>query len=288
MKKGHRMTEEHKRKIVETRRKNNSYHSWCKGKHQSEETKKKMCLAKRNMSKETKRKISLKLGGRILSEEIRRKISESTKKRWQNPENKKRLSESLKGRIGGMKGKHQSEESNRKNSLAHIGRILSKETRKKLSIKNKGKKLSEKHKQKISLAKIGIKRLPFTELTKRKMKINRSKQIFPIKDTSIEVKIQNFLKQLRIDFFTHQYIQEIEHGYQCDILIPSMNLVIECDGDYWHKYPIGKEIDHIRTKELIEQGFKVLRLWEYEINKMSINDIEERIRRMNIQDGIQS
>jgi hypothetical protein len=42
---------------------------------------------------------------------------------------------------------------------------------------------------------------------------------------------------MELTFFTHQYIKEIEHGYQCDILIPLMRLVIECYGDYWHKYP---------------------------------------------------
>jgi len=105
----------------------------------------------------------------------------------------------------------------------------------------------------------------------------RAKQIFPLKDSSIEVKIQSFLKQLNIEFFTPQYIH-IEHSYQCDILIPSLNLVIECDCDYWHKYPIGTEIDYIRTSELLQKGFKVLRLWEFEINKMSINDF---VRRLN-------
>lgn len=110
-----------------------------------------------------------------------------------------------------------------------------------------------------------------------KVKKARAKQILPTKDTSIEVKIQNFLKQLGIEFFTHQYIK-IEHGYQCDILIPSMNLVIECDGDYWHKYPIGRDIDNVRTKELIEKGFKVLRLWEFEINEMSIKQFEGRLK----------
>jgi len=109
------------------------------------------------------------------------------------------------------------------------------------------------------------------------LKEKRSKQIIPVKDTSIEVKIQNFLKQLGIEFFTHQYMKEIEHSYQCDVLIPSMNLVIECDGNYWHKYPIGNDIDHIRTKELIKKGFKVLRLWEFEINKMSIEEFEKRL-----------
>lgn len=111
------------------------------------------------------------------------------------------------------------------------------------------------------------------------MKRNRSKQVIPMQDTKIEVKIQNFLKELKIEFFTHHYIKEIEHSYQCDILIPSMNLVIECDGNYWHKYPIGTEIDHIRTKELLEKGFKVLRLWEIEIKEMNINSFKERLKK---------
>ena len=99
----------------------------------------------------------------------------------------------------------------------------------------------------------------------------------PVENSSIEVKIQNFLKQLGIEYFTHQYMK-IEHGYKCDILIPCMNLVIECDGNYWHKYPIGLERDHIRTKELIEKGFKVLRLWEHKINKMELNEFRNKIK----------
>jgi very-short-patch-repair endonuclease len=115
-------------------------------------------------------------------------------------------------------------------------------------------------------------------LGNRHTKESRKNFILPKKDTLIEVKIQNFLKQLGIEFFTHQYIKEIEHGYQCDILIPLMKMVIECDGNYWHNYPIGREIDHIRTKELFENGFKVLRLWEYEIKEMNLEMFKERIQ----------
>ena len=102
-------------------------------------------------------------------------------------------------------------------------------------------------------------------------------QITPMKDTSIEIKIQNYLKELNIEFFTHHYVS-IEHAYQCDILVPALNLVIECDGDYWHKYPIGTDIDHIRTKELIQKGFKVLRLWEHEIKEMTVQNFKERVK----------
>lgn len=125
-----------------------------------------------------------------------------------------------------------------------------------------GKKIAMEIKSKQSLASRGKKK---SESHIAKIKENRKYQVLPKKDSSIEVKIQNFLKELGIEFFTHQYMKEIEHGYQCDILIPSMNLVVECDGDYWHKYPIGNDVDHIRTKELVEKGFKVLRLWECEI-----------------------
>ena len=110
----------------------------------------------------------------------------------------------------------------------------------------------------------------------KKKAIREGKLIMPKKDTSIEIRIQGFLKELGIEFFTHQYMK-IEHGYQCDILIPSMKLVIECDGNYWHKYPIGMEIDHLRTSELIEKGFKVLRLWESEIKVLDKKKMQKII-----------
>jgi very-short-patch-repair endonuclease len=191
---------------------------------------------------------------------------------------KKHLSESHKGYI-------MPENQREKIGKCNLGRIgwskgLTKETDdriRKICEKNKGRTISILTRQKISL---GVKNnLPKTyfKIGEKRVREIRTKTVFPNKDTSIEVKIQNFLKELGIEYFTHQYIKEIEHGYQCDILIPSMNLVIECDGDYWHKYPIGNDIDHIRTSELIEKGFKVLRLWEFEIKKMDLNDFKERL-----------
>ena len=119
-------------------------------------------------------------------------------------------------------------------------------------------------------------------------KDRRAKIICPIKDTYIEVKIQNFLRLLHIEFMTHYYILEITHSYQCDILIPSMNLIIETDGCYWHGCKICnkkfnnhqlKQIkkDKIRTKELRQKGFKVIRIWEHDIKKMKLNDFKERM-----------
>ncbi len=239
--------------------------------------------------------------GKKTTDESKRKKSETMKRLYKEGKIKKN---DFSGKKNPMYGKHHTLKSRKKISLGHLGFKQSKESKKKMIEKRKGRKpslgkhwkLSEETKRKMSKSLQGNKRnlgKKFTEEHKKKIgegnkgkklskeareKISkaRQKQVLPKKDTSIEVKIQNFLKQLNIEFFTHQYMK-IEHGYQCDILIPSKNLVIECDGDYWHKYPIGLEKDHIRTKELIDKGFKVLRLWEHEINIMELNDFKEKL-----------
>jgi len=170
---------------------------------------------------------------------------------------KEKISKKLAGMNHPFYNKHLSPETKLKLRNSHLG--------KNLGNLNPSKRVEVRIK--ISKNRSGI---YHTKATKEKIRIKRLLQITPKKDTKIEVKIQNYLKELKIDFFTHQYMKDIEHSYQCDILIPSMSLIIECDGDYWHKYPIGRGIDHIRTKELLEKGFRVLRLWENEIKEMNI------------------
>jgi G:T-mismatch repair DNA endonuclease (very short patch repair protein) len=190
-------------------------------------------------------------------------------------------------------GKLHSIETKEKIRLNNIGSKHSDETRKKMSISHTGKHYHTlESKEKIRKANIGkilsketrekLRNRICSEDTKLKIKLARAKQITPIKDTSIEVKIQNYLKQLNIEFFTHQYIKEIDNGYQCDISIPvqkgiNQKTIIECDGDYWHNYPNGREIDNIRTKELIEKGFKVIRLWEREIKLLNLENFKEKL-----------
>lgn len=159
-------------------------------------------------------------------------------------------------------GKNRDKDTIERMRLANIGRMPWNKGKTiyddhRISNWSKGKHLSEDH--------------------KKKLIEHRKKIILPIKDTSIEIKIQNFLEKLQMEYFKHKYMN-IEHGYQCDIFIPSLNLVIECDGDYWHKYPIGRDIDKIRTKELINNGFKVLRLWERDIKLMDIDKFREKIQ----------
>lgn len=176
---------------------------------------------------------------------------------------------------------------------------------KKISAKLKGKSYEELY-GKEKAAEIRAKRRAFIEKQYKSgtknlgfpkdgsMKEARKKQIFPLKDTKIEVKIQNFVKQLGLEFFTHQYI-DIKYGYQSDILIPvqpgiTQKTVLEVDGVYWHgntdiydykKMPLHiKEqipLDFERTAQLEEAGFKVLRLWEHEIKNMTLAEFKDRL-----------
>lgn len=115
------------------------------------------------------------------------------------------------------------------------------------------------------------------------VKESRKTQIFPKKDSTIEIKVQNFLKELGVEFLTHQYMN-IQHGYQCDILIPAQKgipkkTIIECFGLYWHKpYPLAREIDTKRCDELKQAGWRVLVFWENEIKLMTLNDLRREIK----------
>lgn len=241
---------------------------WNKGKKHTQKTKRKMSKNHANVTGRNN-----PMYNKHHTKETKRKMSKNHTKSWL--------------------GRKHLEKTTKKMSRTHKGKKHTKDTKRKISKANKGKKLSEDHKRKLSNSRIkGLKDGKIihprgmlgkknkwgkhSEETINKIKKARAKQIFPIKDTTIEVKIQTFLKQLEIEFFTHQYIK-IEHGYQCDILIPSKNLIIECDGNYWHKYPIGREIDKIRTSELLDKGFKVLRLWENEIRKITLKQFKEKL-----------
>jgi very-short-patch-repair endonuclease len=81
------------------------------------------------------------------------------------------------------------------------------------------------------------------------------------------------------DWIHQHYINDIEHKYVADFILPKIKTIIECDGNYFHanddsiknelsnKQKYRVTIDDLRTKELREQGYIVLRFWESDIKK---------------------
>jgi len=96
----------------------------------------------------------------------------------------------------------------------------------------------------------------------------QSKKCFPCwlksnDPTSIEKKVYEELKSRGL-LFENQKL--IGNKFVVDAYIPSLNLVVECDGDYWHSLPNNKRRDKSKDAYLRKCGYNILRLTELEIN----------------------
>lgn len=80
--------------------------------------------------------------------------------------------------------------------------------------------------------------------------------------TSIEEKIAILLTEIKLDY-KEQY--KIKRSY-FDFFLPSKNILIECDGQYWHSLPEAIIRDKYKDKLAQENGFRLLRFSEFNIN----------------------
>lgn len=205
------------------------------------------------MTEEQKRKISLSI-------ETRRKISLANKGK-KHPPLSEEHKQKLRGRIPWNKEIAMSEEQKSKMSLRFKGMRLNTG---RTHIK-KGQRLSPKTEfQK------GSKHTEEWKKNAREWMLAHPNKHF--KETSIELKIENELKKLGIDYQKHISLCNIAN---VDFYIPEQKIVIQADGCYWHNCPVHKPNGNIFRKEkdirqdkvLIENGLKVFRFWEHEINK---------------------
>ena len=293
--KGKRHTQEWKDNMSRMMRENHP----MKGRKHTIEAREKISKANtgRKQSKETIQKRVESRKGYTHSTETRNKISESNMGKIISKESREKIRRTLMGTVSNKKGKSFEEIYGRKRaheirnkiSKKLIGVRCSPRTEFKKGSKGFNMKHSEETKKKLSrVVKENYRQHPEIRL---KIIEARKKQVMPTKDTKIEIKIQSLLSQLHLEYFTHKYISEITHGYQCDILIPAQDgiqqkTVIECDGCYWHGCPLcnlkpydkleyRKELDKNRTEELIKAGFKVIRLWEHDIKEMNTDELRE-------------
>lgn len=109
-------------------------------------------------------------------------------------------------------------------------------------------------------------------------KINRTKKgliamhkkLLALSSSSIEIKIENVLKDLNIEYVKQKRLVTAKRAFYLDFWIPKYELVIECNGEYWHRLPDKIIRDKILENSCIKHNKNILWLWENEIN----NDID--------------
>ena len=62
-----------------------------------------------------------------------------------------------------------------------------------------------------------------------------------------------------------------------DMYIPSLNLIVEYDGDYWHREEKYLPKDSRDTAKAIKRGFKIFRYWESTVKEKGLDNIVEDI-----------
>jgi very-short-patch-repair endonuclease len=105
-------------------------------------------------------------------------------------------------------------------------------------------------------------------------------------NTSIELKTKEWLSIHKVNFCYQAFIGK----FSIDFYIKKLKLCIFVDGDYWHANPslydknkimynglLASQIwerDSFVTNNLINKGYKVIRIWENEINSNDFSKLE--------------
>lgn len=253
-------------------------------------------------TEEAKEKISLKKKGQKLSEETKQKISNALKGKmpknfekwqrmaWKKNTGRKRSLEERQHISEGKKGKKPKNfdifiHAPKPNLRGDKSPTKRPEVRKKISESKKGDKNPAKRPEVRKKISETMKKNPnrywlekhLSEETKEKIRRNHPRN-YP-KISSIEIKFQNALTEENVKGWIPQFPFQIT---LIDIAFPEKKIAIYIDGDYWHNLPNYKIRDLKINKFLVENGWKVIRFWEFEINnniKDCINIIKEEFKK---------
>jgi very-short-patch-repair endonuclease len=111
-----------------------------------------------------------------------------------------------------------------------------------------------------------------------------SKKLRTMKKTKIEDYMYTLLTKVDIDFiFQYKFKNRF-----FDFGIPSLNLLIEVDGDYWHGKDIAYENlnnqqintfrnDRYKDDLVNNSDWKLVRIWESDIHKITIKELKELV-----------
>ena len=243
--------------------------------------------------------------GKKRSVKTRQKMSSAQRLRMQDSEQKSMACENLidpakAGRLGGLalKGKAKSTEHREKLAAANRGKKHSEETKRKMreaharrkaaginpwaaahaaeNPRGTGRKQSAEERalhseaMKKHYATQGGKHRPETI---EKMKAARAEQKIPFQNTKIEVAVHECLDEIGIDYIKHGRVSEVGY-HQFDVKVPSVKLLIEVDGCYWHgcncipeerRRTEQRERDRVLTQQARSAGWEILRVWGHEV-----------------------
>ena len=146
---------------------------------------------------------------------------------------------------------------------------------------NKGKKWNETYDQET------IERLKRNLSEKMNERIKND--VFTLTSKEEEAFINSFIKPLKIEYVQQYFLRDISQF--CDIYMPSLNLIIEFDGDFWHcnmevfkegpqhDYQLRKiERDKIKNLYCERNNINILRIWENDVihNKEKVDELIRR------------
>jgi very-short-patch-repair endonuclease len=80
----------------------------------------------------------------------------------------------------------------------------------------------------------------------------------------------------KFDDLVHQYVLPNYHRAY-DIYIPKLNLIVEYDGNYWHREEKYLNKDVRDTKKALKEGYNIFRYWESTVKEKGIDLIVDDI-----------
>ena len=139
-----------------------------------------------------------------------------------------------------------------------------------------------------AIAKAKRKANPAAAKMKKKKKLQAQAKKMSNKMTEPERVFSEMMKELGVEVEA----QKVINNKIYDFYIPSKNMMVEVDGDYWHANPLiyeGKELNKIQArnvkndkfKDILAKGngFKLERVWEYDL-KNNYKEQKERFKKL--------
>ncbi len=197
--------------------------------------------------------------------ETRAKMAASRRGFKHSPETRAKISRRLKGKPRPwMVERNQDPAFRLKVSAGLRGRVYSKETREKISRARQHQKIkhSKATREKMRQAALGRSVSPET---REKMRQSRLRQRFPTKMTSIERSLYDQFKKRRLKFEMHR---SMFGRWQPDFVFEGVKLIVQADGDYWHRVRKGAAEKDARFNAAAHKaGWTVWRFAESEIKQ---------------------